>query len=574
MFVPSNDKFQPLLLHSLRVDPRRRVQAIARQHLFIAIEMDSQRGGQGSRAPSESSDAIVSRLAKQDKVHWYSKQNLRLLYFLMAPTCLAVQMTAGFDASMANGLQAVSSWLEYYGHPRSASLGLMVAMYPLGSVAALPFVPFIVDKIGRRYPIFFGGVISIVGGILQGSALNFRTFILAQFILGFASALCIVAASSLIGELSHPKERAVMGALFTTSYDLGAVAAAAVTLKTFAMTSDWGWRIPLLLQVVPSLFQIAFIWLLPESPRWLMSRRRGKEAYAILVKYHAEGDENSEFVKAEYTQIEETLESERNVAHINWKQSFSTPGMRKRVIVAAFLGLFTQWSGMGLISYFLTPILDTIGIHDNKTKNVINLTRYSWSLVNGSFIALIVPRYPRRKTFLACTISLFVVFTAWTIASAEYSFTHNKITAQVVLALIFLYSPAYNIGFNAMIYTAYLVELFPFHVRASGIAIFQWWYCGGAVFNQFVNPIGIDLAGWRWYIFYCVWDAFQVLIVYFMFPETSGRTLEELTFLCEDDQRQELLRNSELEPLLEHRATDTHGAIQGNWRESGRVRQE
>ena len=59
-----------------------------------------------------------------------------------------------------------------YDHPRSASLGLMASMYSLGSVAALPFVPNLVDKLGRRYPILLGGVMSIVGGILQGSALN------------------------------------------------------------------------------------------------------------------------------------------------------------------------------------------------------------------------------------------------------------------------------------------------------------------------------------------------------------------------------------------------------------------
>ena len=112
--------------------------------------------------------------------------------------------------------------------------------------------------------------------------------------------------------------------------------------------------------------------------------------------------------------------------------------------------------------------------------------------------------------------------------------------------------------------TAFLVELFPFHVRARGITIFQWWNRGGAFFNQLVNPIGIDAAGMSICsvhlkcctdkvrkggngtscelpavdangqvlkdISYCVWNAFQVVFVYFMFPETSGRTLEELTF--------------------------------------------
>ncbi|KAI9574345.1 hypothetical protein HD554DRAFT_25027 [Boletus coccyginus] len=471
-------------------------------------QTDSCRGRQGSYAQLDN-DAIVSRLAQQDNIPWYSKPNLRLLYLLMVPTCLGVETTVGYSASMVNGLQAVSSWLEYYHHPRSASLGLMVGMYSLGSVVALPFVPFVVDKIGRRYPIVLGGVISIAGGILQGSALN--------------------SASSLIGELSYPKERAVMGSLFNTSYDIGAVAVAGVTLGTFAMTSNWGWRIPSFLQVVPSLLQVSFIWFLPESPRWLISRERGDEAYAILVKYHAEGDENSEFVKAEYSQIEETLAAELKIAHTNRSEMFPPPGMRKRVIIASFLGLFVAWSGVGLISYFLSPILDSIGIHDNQTKNIIGLARISWSLVNSTFSALIAPRYPRRRIYLASAISLFVVFTAWTIASAEYSFTHNKVAAQAVLALIFLYSPAYNLAFSTLTFT-YLVELFPFHSRARGITIYEGWYRAGAFLNHLVNPIGIDAAGWRWYIVYCVWNAFQVVFIYFVFPETSGRTLEELTF--------------------------------------------
>lgn len=115
------------------------------------------------------------------------------------------------------------------------------------------------------------------------------------------------------------------------------------------MTSNWGWRIPSFLQVVPSLLQISFIWFLPESPRWLISRGRGDEAHAILVKYHAEGDENSEFVKAEYTQIEETLEAELKIV-VTEKNAFSTPGMRKRIIIAAFFALFSQLGGIGLIA--------------------------------------------------------------------------------------------------------------------------------------------------------------------------------------------------------------------------------
>ena len=131
----------------------------------------------------------------------------------------------------------------------------------------------------------------------------------------------------------------------------GAIVAAGVTLGTFAMPNNWGWRIPSLLQVTPSCLQIIFLFFLPESPRWLISKGRGDEALAILIKYHAEGDANSEFVKAEFVQIEKTLEIEKETANVGWRELVATPGMRRRIIVASFLGLFTQWSGNGLTSW-------------------------------------------------------------------------------------------------------------------------------------------------------------------------------------------------------------------------------
>ena len=115
------------------------------------------------------------------------------------------------------------------------------------------------------------------------------------------------------------------------------------------MASNWGWKLPSFLQVVPSLLQVTLLRFVPESPRWLVSRGRVDEAYAILVKYHAEGDENSEFVKAECTEIKEVLEAELKVGQMN-EEILSSPGMRKRVVIAASLGLFGEWCGVGLTS--------------------------------------------------------------------------------------------------------------------------------------------------------------------------------------------------------------------------------
>lgn len=494
----------------------------------------------------------------QDKTPWYQKPNLRLLYLIFLPTCLGVEMTSGFDSSMMNGLQAVDSWDTFFHSPRSTLLGLMSAMYSLGAILSLPAVPLLSDGLGRRRAILLGSFIMVIGAILQTCSKNYAMFVVSRFILGLGIPLAIVGASSLIGELSHPKERAIMGSLFNSCYFIGSIVAAGITFGTFNMRSNWGWRIPSLLQIFPSVLQITFIYFLPESPRWLISKGRGDEAMAILAKYHAEGDMNSEFVKAEFVQIEQTLELEKETSKVGWMDMLAQAGMRRRLLIASFLGLVTQWSGNGLISYFLARILDNVGIHDNRTKNLINLANTCWGFLNATAFALTISRFKRRSMYLLCTCSILAIFTGWTICSAQYAITESQASSRAVIAFIFLYSPAYNIAYNALTYT-FLVELFPYHVRAKGITIFQWFGRMAGFFNQFVNPIGIANAGWKYYISYCIFIFLEVIFVYFLFPETSGKTLEELAFLYEKDELEKQKQRVEEELNKEHRPTEQRG---------------
>jgi hypothetical protein len=95
---------------------------------------------------------------------------------------------------------------------------------------------------------------------------------------------------------------------------------------------------------------LIFVSFLPESPRYLISKDRREEAYDVLVKYHAEGDRDSLFVKAEMAQIERSIKLEMEDAKQSWLDMFRMAGMRRRMVISAFLGLFTQWSGNTLIS--------------------------------------------------------------------------------------------------------------------------------------------------------------------------------------------------------------------------------
>lgn len=75
-----------------------------------------------------------------------------------------------------------------------------------------------------------------------------------------------------------------------------------------------------------------------------------------------------------------------------------------------------------------------------------------------------------------------------------------------------------------------MVEVWPYMERSRGLAIFQLWGRLAGFFTTFVNPIGLGNVGWKYLISYCCWLAYEVVFVYFMFPETFGRTLEELSF--------------------------------------------
>ncbi|QRD07141.1 hypothetical protein JI435_308340 [Parastagonospora nodorum SN15] len=487
----------------------------------------------GAAATARQADPVLTRIVEQDQVPWYRKRNLRRLYMLLLPTCIGIEITSGFDSQMINAVQISPQWQLYFNNPKGALLGIISASYNLGAILALPLVPYVNDRFGRRWSIFLGSWIMVIGSLIQGLSISAGMYIIARLLLGFGIPFCIIAGSSLMGELAYPKERAAMTSLFNALWFAGSLIAAGISFGTQSLKDDWAWRLPSLLQMVPSIVQISTIFMIPESPRFLISKDRREEAYRTLVFYHAENDHHSAFAAAEMAQIEHTLRIELANSKRSWRELLVVPGLRKRIIVGAALGLFTQWSGNTLLSYYLNDILRLIGFKDSKFIGKLNVGLNSWNLVNAVCISLLVRRFPRRKMYLTCSVSLLLCYMTWTISVAQYAEdTARKEVARLTIAIIFIYQTCYLIGFNALTYT-YLVELFPFAQRAKGITVFQFFGRSAGFFNTFVNPIGLKI-GYRYMITYCAWLAFEIVFIYFMFPETYGRTLEELAFLFED----------------------------------------
>ncbi|KAH8902027.1 MFS general substrate transporter [Coniochaeta sp. PMI_546] len=251
-------------------------------------------------------EGLVAVLPTNPKPWYLTPHLLKLNLCLLAPLFSAASV--GYDGSMMNGLQTLSQWRDYFDNPQGAMLGLVNSVYPLGKVVGLFVVTYICDKYGRRLPLYIGFAGGIGFALLQGFAQNFTMFVTARAFLGFFTSFMSQASPILITELAYPTQRGKLTSLYQTSYYFGAIFAAWLTYGTFRIDSTWSWRIPSILQGAVPLVQACGLLLVPESPRWLVSRGRSEEARKILAKCHAGGDMDSPLVDFEINEIEATLD--------------------------------------------------------------------------------------------------------------------------------------------------------------------------------------------------------------------------------------------------------------------------
>ena len=151
--------------------------------------------------------------------------------------------------------------------------------------------------------------------------------------------------------------------------------------------ATWSWRVPTILQAGYPLVQLCFLYWVPESPRWLISKDRSAEALKIIAKYHAAGDTQSPLVLREMSEIVETIKMEQQAKATKWSTLVATSGNRKRLFIVVCLGAFAQWNGIGVVSYYLTLVLDTVGVTDPFDQTLINgllqVCAYYNPIVNG-----------------------------------------------------------------------------------------------------------------------------------------------------------------------------------------------
>lgn len=172
-----------------------------------------------------------------------------------------------------------------------------------------------------------------------------------SFLIGFGLTFAANAAPMLVTEVSYPVYRAQLTSAYNSLWYSGNIVASWTTFGTFKINNSWSWRIPSILQGLPSVIQICLIWFVPESPRWLMNNGREAEALHTLAYYHADGDENDNLVRYEYDEIKAAIELDKTVnANVGWKSLVATPGNRKRMRIIVALAC-ASYSTFRLVNF-------------------------------------------------------------------------------------------------------------------------------------------------------------------------------------------------------------------------------
>jgi MFS family permease len=424
--------------------------------------------------------ALAEVLPVTDK--WWFQQShlLRLNLVLLVP--LLSSSVAGYDGSLMNGLQSLpqvrsrrrwpqqeqglttKQWQSYFDHPTGSLLGLVNAAQSIGSVLILPIVGWLSDRFGRKVVLLAGIFGVIIATIIQATSTTYAQFVVSRLVVGAAGMLVVQPAPMLIAELSYPVHRGRYTSAFWTMYYLGAILASWTTFGTQSIASNMSWRIPTILQAGFPLVQLTGYFFLPESPRWLIANDRKDEAHEILARFHAAGDRSSPLVVREMSEIVDTIEMEREAQGTGWGALIATPGNRKRLFIVICLGTFAQWNGIGVVSYYLTLVLNSVGITDPFMQTLIN-GLLQW--VTKSFLqthialtdilrifnfaaalsaAFLVDRLGRRTLFTWSGIGMLVSYIVWTACSAVNAQTGNTSAGIVVIVCLFTFFFHYDIG--------------------------------------------------------------------------------------------------------------------------------
>ncbi|PPQ98005.1 hypothetical protein CVT26_003067 [Gymnopilus dilepis] len=527
------------------------------------------------RSPMERQIALQAALEIDPGVQKFSWAAIQMYLVTLVVCCCSGD--SGFDGTVMGGINSMKQFQEYFGLTGVGSqTSIIFGIYTVYECFISRFCSYFPDKFGRRFSMFFGNAVLIVGAVLTANSTNKRMFLAGRFLtgirfvfvnpethahkfhisLGLGSSCSGASAKSYLAEIVPAHSRGAYMGFLNSFYYVGQMSATGLMVATGRIKSDLSWRLPLYVQAVPAAINVAFIFLCPESPRWLYSIGKARRAREIIAKLHSRtSDINSPLVDLEMREIEEKIQID-GVDQRWWdfRPLFKTHADRYRAYMVILIGehsamslwaiskaiclqefsvrmspnakpetkpsyTFTgQLSGNGLVTYFLPILLKNAGVVSQDRQLTLN------------FGSATVDRYGRRKILLLATSLMVVVLTAVTGLLSDVG---SVTRANLGIGFIYLFMVVYSFGWTPM-QALYPTEVLSYETRAKGLAFLGIVLHGTSLINTFGLPLALQQLGWKVYLLFLVWDIVEVIIIYLFVVETKGLSLEEINEVFED----------------------------------------
>ncbi|KAF2797587.1 general substrate transporter [Melanomma pulvis-pyrius CBS 109.77] len=434
----------------------------------------------------------------------------------------------GIDSGIVSTTIAQPAFVHYFAPFTPGLKGALVSTFGAGAVFGVWFAGWSADYIGRKKTIMIAAVIALIAGIIQASSVHIGMLIAGRIVGGFAVGIMNMTIPIYNSEIAPPHKRGMIAGLHAQFVGIGFACANWVGFGCSYASGQFQWRFPLAFQCLPAIIVLLGIFWLPYSPRWLLEQERDDEAYTVIKRLHGNVGDDS-FFRAEFTQMRDQLRFEKSQQNAKWSDLLATKSNRKRILLAVLVQAFTQLSGINVINYFQTDLYKSLG----QTGHMVTLLAGVYGLVGplANVICLYyVDTWGRKKTLWITGLAMALDMSLVMALSGAYGKSDNTIAKGFSIAFIFCFSIIYSLGYNSIHYI-YVPEIMTMAIRAKGSSISV--ICNvliNIIFNQ-VSPIAFTDVGYKYYSLFICTNLLGAVVVFLIFPETKGKTLEEIALI-------------------------------------------
>ncbi|GAD92224.1 hypothetical protein AN8467.2 [Paecilomyces variotii No. 5] len=457
------------------------------------------------------------------------------LTFWITVACATDMTLFGYDQGVFSGVVVTQDFLEVHdlvGPSKTQALSTVTAIYDVGCFFGAIIAFTVGERLGRKLSIIIGSVIMSLGTILMVSSFSLPQMFVGRIILGLGNGINTTCAPIWQTETSPPRWR---GKLVMLEMVMNIAGFSIVNWINYGLSFAGGavaWRLPIALQFIFIIVLFVTVPWLPESPRWLMSHGHEVEAIEVLASLE-DKSVNDPYISTQRNEIVYSIQYEKENA-VSWTQLLfkankddSTKTLR-RLLLGAGTQFIQQFEGINIMSYYLPKILiNSVGLSNSMARLLAACNSVSYFCFTLLSVPL-VEHWGRRWLMMLSTFGQLLCFLIITIL---LRFAESRPTGSAVasasVAFFFLFYISFGLGMLGIpwLYPTEISSL-PMRTKSAAVATATNWICNFVIVE--ITPIGIQNIGWKFWIIWTVFNAAFLPVIYFFYPETANRTLEDM----------------------------------------------